>query len=184
MGMLDMETGKRLGLQPGKGHAIVPPPLSTQYLKEPEILTAAPVMRLWLRSLLVLMAVVLIAVFGIAVWLDPYGQDGEAKRMETHTQLGLPPCTFKFLTGRPCPSCGMTTSFALLLHGDFVNSLRANCVGTFLALFCLALIPYGLVSAWRGRYLFLVSLDWLVPRFIVAFAVLMLLRWGLVLWLD
>ena len=50
--------------------------------------------------------------------------------METHRQLGLPPCTFKEMTGLPCPSCGMTSSFALLVRGDVMNSLRANAVGT------------------------------------------------------
>ena len=35
--------------------------------------------------------------------------------MGTHQQLGLPPCNFVTLTGYPCPACGMTTSFALLV---------------------------------------------------------------------
>lgn len=30
----------------------------------------------------------------------------------THQQLGLPPCAFFKLTSIPCPSCGLTTSFA------------------------------------------------------------------------
>jgi Protein of unknown function (DUF2752) len=145
---------------------------------------AEPAMRAWLRALLVLMAVGLIAVFSVAIYLNPYGDDGTARRMETHMQLGLPECTFKMLTGKPCPSCGMTTSFALLVRGDVLNSLGANCVGTLLAVFCLALIPYCLISAYRRHYVLLLSLDWLVPRFIVVFCVLMLLRWAVVLWLG
>jgi Protein of unknown function (DUF2752) len=141
-------------------------------------------MQRWLRTLLVLMGAGLIAVFAIAVWLNPYTQDGEARRLETHLQLGLPPCTFKVITGRPCPACGMTTSFALFVRGDLANSLQANCVGTVLAAFWLMLIPYALVSALRGRYLFSMPLDWLLPRAVVVFCVLMLLRWGVVLWLG
>ena len=57
----------------------------------------------------------------------------------------MPPCNFKTWTGKPCPSCGMTTSFALLIRGDVANSLRANWVGTLLAGFCMVLIPYGFV---------------------------------------
>src|SRR5687768_15883893 len=34
----------------------------------------------------------------------------DSRGMGTHEQLGMPPCTFLFLTGIRCPSCGMTTS--------------------------------------------------------------------------
>jgi hypothetical protein len=163
----------------------VPPQLLDHCVEDDqEVSPAVPIMRHWLRTLLVLMAVMLIAVFGIAMYLDPYAADGSARQMETHRQLGLPPCTFKAVTGLPCPSCGMTTSFALLVRGDVANSLRANCIGTLLAVFCLLLIPYGLVSACRGRYVFSLSLDWLVPRCVVVFYVLMLVRWGVVLLLE
>ncbi len=37
----------------------------------------------------------------------------------THESMGLPPCGFLTLTGIPCPSCGLTTSFAHFLHGHF-----------------------------------------------------------------
>jgi hypothetical protein len=151
---------------------------------EEEVLRAEPAMRSWVRTLLVLMAVLLTAVFAIAIYLNPYQDDGSARRLETHRQLGLPECTFKVITGKPCPSCGMTTSFALFVRGDWLNSLKANYVGTLLAMFCVLLIPYSLVSACRRRYVFLVSLDWLVPRCVVIFVVLMLLRWAVVLGLG
>src|SRR5260370_8203293 len=98
--------------------------------------------------------------------------------METHTQLGLPPCNFKVVTGLPCPSCGMTTSFALLVHGDFRNSLRANAVGTLLAIFCLAFIPWSLFSAVRGRSLFVVSLEKSETWLVIVLITPLLLRWA------
>jgi hypothetical protein len=122
----------------------------------------------------------LMVVFGIALWLNPY-ENGQAMRMEAHTQLGLPPCTFKVMTGYPCPSCGMTTSFALLMKGDVVNSLKANAVGTLLALFWLVLIPWSLVSSFCGRPLFLISIEKAVLRVIILFLTLMLVRWVMVL---
>src|SRR5262245_53861942 len=103
--------------------------------------------------------------------------------METHRQLGLPPCTFFAVTGMPCPSCGMTTSFALLMHGDPAASLRANAVGTLLALLCLAAIPWGLASAYLGRTLFIRSLERTVSLLVLTLLGLMLLRWAVVvLW--
>src|SRR5262249_52140369 len=99
---------------------------------------------------------------------------------ETHRQLGLPPCNFKMLTGQPCPSCGMTTSFALLMHGDVKNSLLANWVGTLLAAFGLLVVPWCLVGAVRGRYLFIRSGERALTVAIVVYLCLAVLRWGIV----
>jgi hypothetical protein len=134
----------------------------------------------WARGLLLGVALGLVGVFAIAWWLDPYGCDGSPLLMETHRQLGLPPCTFKEITGLPCPSCGMTTSFALLVRGDLGNSLRANAVGTLLAGLCLLLVPWCLASAARGRTLFVRSVEKAVTLTVLAFLGLMLLRWVLV----
>jgi hypothetical protein len=135
------------------------------------------------RWLLVLTAALLACVFAVAIWLNPYEDTGEARTMETHRQLGLPQCTFKLMTGQPCPSCGMTTSFSLFVRGDLVNAARANWVGLMLASFCFLLLPYSVVCSVRGRYFWLVSMEWLLPRFVVVLCVLMLLRWAVVLWL-
>ncbi len=127
------------------------------------------------------LALGLICVFGIAAWLNPFQADGRARTMETHLQLGLPPCQFRFMTGVPCPSCGMTTSFALLMHGDLADSLRANAVGTLLAFFCLALIPWSLACAWTGRPLIIRSFERGLTWTVVILLVLMLSRWFIVL---
>jgi len=135
----------------------------------------------WVRGTLLGVVVGLVLVFAVASWLNPYTADGQARTMETHRQIGLPPCTFKVMSGLPCPSCGMTTSFALLVRGDVVNSLRANAVGTMLAALCLALIPWGLASVVRGRPLFIASLENALLRIVMGFLCLMLLRWLIVL---
>ena len=134
----------------------------------------------WVRCTLVVIAAGLVAVFVIAWRLNPYREDGTPLRQETHRQLGLPPCTFYEVTGVPCPSCGMTTSFALLAHGDVKNSLAANWVGTLLAGFGLLLIPWCLVGACRGRYLFIRSGERALTVVIVVYLSLAVLRWGIV----
>src|SRR5262249_10338372 len=142
---------RNLALHPPGDLVIVPPPvISNDWSEMP--LPVVPALRGWVRGILVLLAVLLVAVFVIACCLNPYDENGEPRRYETHRQLGgLPPCTFKYVTGRPCPSCGMTTSFALLMRGDVTNSLRANAVGTLLAIVCLVFIPWSLTCALIGR---------------------------------
>src|SRR5262245_47686731 len=151
---------------------------------EPERVDVVPVLSHWVRGCLLAMVLGLVAVFALAVWLDPYDEEGQPRQMETHRQLGLPPCTFKLVTTLPCPSCGMTTSFALLMRGDVVTSLRANSVGTLLAVFWMALVPWGVVRYWRARPLFIVSMERALTWVVFVFLVLMLVRWGVVVGLS
>jgi hypothetical protein len=165
---------------------MVPPPQhATDLRTEPLATRPQPSDRAatatWVRVTLLAVACGWTIVFGIAAWLNPYHEDGSARKMETHRQLRLPACTFKEVTGLPCPSCGMTTSFALLIHGDPVNSLQANWVGTLLAAFGLVLVPWSVVSAVRRRPLFVVAIDEALIRVMFVFLVLMMVRWGIVL---
>ncbi|HEY2785577.1 MAG TPA: DUF2752 domain-containing protein [Fimbriiglobus sp.] len=136
----------------------------------------------WLTRLaLVGMAGAFVAVFTTAALLHPYRSDGTPRTMATHTQLGLPQCNFVTWTGKPCPSCGMTTSFAHLVHGNVWSSLKANWTGTLLALYWFALIPWGLVSAVRGRLYRVKNGEAMITASIGIFTVLMLLRWVVVI---
>ena len=136
----------------------------------------------WLvRGFLVAMAASMALVFYLATRVQPYDADGTPLRMASHKSLGMPACRFQEMTGLPCPSCGMTTSFALLVRGDVVNSLRANWVGTGLAVFCMLFIPWSLLSVVRGRYLWVRNVEVVLGFLVGAFTVLMLGRWGIVL---
>lgn len=70
-----------------------------------------------------------LAVLVTAALLEP-----NARGVETHTQLGLPPCGLLRATGIPCMTCGMTTSFTHLAHGNLWQSLVVQPAGTLLAL--------------------------------------------------
>lgn len=135
----------------------------------------------WVRAFLVVMAAAMVIVFYLATRVQPYAADGTALRSASHQTLGLPPCRFQEMADLPCPSCGMTTSFALLVRGDLVNSLRANWVGTGLAVFCLLFVPWSLVSIVRGRLLWVRNVEAVLAFLVGVFTVLMLGRWGIVL---
>ena len=125
----------------------------------------------------------LAGVFAVAFWLNPYEADGQPRRMSTHTQLGMPPCNFVILTGTPCPACGMTTSFALLVRGDLAAALRANWAGVVTAIIWAGMMIWALASGLVGRPLLLPQgRGELVLTVLVGIVVtLMLLRWGIVL---
>ncbi len=65
----------------------------------------------------------------------------------THTQLGLPGCAFLAATGRLCPTCGMTTSFAWLTRGRIDRSWQANPAGCLYALLTVPLLSWLVWSA-------------------------------------
>jgi hypothetical protein len=52
--------------------------------------------------------------------------------MGTHERLGLPPCLFHKVTGFPCFSCGMTTSWAWMAHGHPWLSFKTQPMGAIL----------------------------------------------------
>lgn len=161
-----------------EGNAIHPPPLHSR--EGTPVRVGRAELAWWARAVLLVVALLFVALFGIAFLLDPY-RDGRVWQEGTHRQLGLPPCTMKGVTGLPCPSCGMSTSFALLVRGDLVNSARANWVGMLLALTGLLYVPWGVACAWKGRWLGIRNVEPLFIRLVLGFLLLLFVRWGIVL---
>ncbi len=64
----------------------------------------------------------------------------------THEQLGLPPCPSALFWDRPCPGCGLTTSFSAFIHGNLPLAFHAHPLGPFLYL---ALTVTGIVAIGR-----------------------------------
>jgi hypothetical protein len=104
---------------------------------------------------------------GFAIYLsaDPKGHG-------THQQLGLPACPSTVVLNRPCPGCGLTTSFTAIVHGQVAQSIQAHPLGGLLYLLftasALACI-YGYARRWKfnteGRS-FNRAIGWLVAVFL------------------
>jgi hypothetical protein len=157
--------------------------LTAYRVREDSVDEAKPVHR-WIRLLLVILTVPWLMVFFVAIFLiDPY-RDGDVPRAGVHQQLGLPECNFKSMTGVPCPSCGMTTSFTLLVRADVWNSMQANFAGTMLAGFGLLFVPWAFASAFLGRFVFVRSVEMVVFRLAMVFLVILFGRWAIVLIWD
>lgn len=68
----------------------------------------------------------------------------------THEQLFVIPCAFRWLTGLPCPACGLTTSFALMARGDVLMALGAHVLGPALYAGTWLLAANAVVAMVRG----------------------------------
>ena len=102
-------------------HARLPPPL-------PEVLKERRE-----RFLAAGLAAIGTAVLLLSAALNPYDEAGRPLSYVTHCQLGLPPCFVEQVTGFPCPSCGMTTRFSLVMHGELATAWQANSAGAVVA---------------------------------------------------
>lgn len=82
--------------------------------------------------------VVWLAVTVIGLCLTPnHDQHG------THRQLGLPPCPMVLFFHRPCPGCGLTTSWTAFLHGDLPLAFQAHPLGPILYLLFTGVVLFG-----------------------------------------
>lgn len=125
------------------------------------------------RIVAVIVAIAAGSVLGLAAWLTP-----AAEGHGTHQQLRLPPCSWVVLADMPCPTCGMTTSFAHAADGNLIQSFLTQPLGSILAMAtAMALITsiYVLITGaaieqilrklWSGR------MTWILIA-------LVLLSWG------
>lgn len=94
------------------------------------------------RLVATVIAAVAFAPLAVAAWLEPSGSG-----FGTHEQLGLPACGWIAGLGMPCPSCGMTTSFAFAARGEFVEAFAAQPMGAILAILA-ALV--AVVAGWTA----------------------------------
>jgi hypothetical protein len=106
-----------------------------------------------------------------------------AAGMGTHQQLGLPPCTIVMFWGMRCPSCGMTTSWALATHGRLLAAAQANAGGLLLALVAATMGPWSLVAGLRGQWIGGPPSDRLLAGIAILVVVVTLVDWTARVWI-
>ena len=104
-----------------------------------------PPLRRLHRAVALLVAAACLGVLVIAALLTP-----SPTGVGTHTALHYQPCDFLARTGVPCPSCGMTTSFAWFARGNLVASFYVQPLGMVLALLTAATFWVSLYMAVTG----------------------------------
>lgn len=119
-----------------------------------------------------LVALLALAVPCAARTLEPHPQG-----LGTHVALGLPPCAFLDWLELPCPTCGMTTAFALLARGELLRSLQAHPLGLPLFAATLLMPLLSLRYALRGEPLLAVIDRYRLDRIALVFALLLLVTW-------
>lgn len=116
-------------------------------------------------SLTLALGWVFVTVVGLILRPDAHGHG-------THQRLGLPPCPSVLLFDRPCPGCGLTTSWTALLHGDLALAFRAHALGPplYLGYAAFALGTFALTlrkRRWRDA-------EWTTPAFVGIFSVFLI----------
>ncbi len=92
-------------------------------------------------------------------------------------RLPLALCTFKRLTGLPCPTCGSTRALARLAHFDVAGALLMNPLFVALASLLLVWGMADLLLLPRGRAVQLEASPLLVRSFGITAVTAILLNW-------
>ncbi|MBX3386509.1 MAG: DUF2752 domain-containing protein [Phycisphaeraceae bacterium] len=111
------------------------------------------------RAIAATLAAAILAVLTIGASLTP-----SPTGMGTHKQLGLPSCGWIISADTPCPTCGMTTAFAAVAHGDLSAAFAAQPMGAIGAIVAAAVFWACLHIALTGSRLGSVAFRLLTPR--------------------
>ncbi len=118
-------------------------------------------------------ALVFAAALGLGVYLTP-----DAGGVNTHTQLGLPPCGMLAVTGHPCPTCGVTTAFALAAHGRVVEAFVTQPFGLTCFLVCLGgLLATGATLATGRSWVPLLTMTNILAACVIL-SLILLISWA------
>jgi hypothetical protein len=95
----------------------------------------------------------------------------------THTQLGLPPCAFAAVLGKPCATCGMTTAVSTAASGNLPKALAVQPFGAGLAVAAASAFWISVYSAATGSRVWKAATPLLRPKPMLIIAGLLLASW-------
>lgn len=113
----------------------------------------------------------------LALLITAAGLEPSTHGHGTHTQLGMPPCGWVMAFGKPCPTCGMTTSFAHAANLNLWESFKVQPAGALLALFAAVGFWPALWIAITGSQLARVLGILTRPRIVWVFVGLVFIAW-------
>jgi Protein of unknown function (DUF2752) len=119
-----------------------------------------------------LVAIVTLAVLTTAAWLTP-NPDGHA----THTQLGMNKCTWVVWFDKPCPTCGMTTSFSHAGEGSWPTATLTQPMGALLALLTTMIFWGATHQALTGSRIGSVAQTAMRPKLVITMLALAAAAW-------
>ncbi len=124
------------------------------------------------RIVALLISAACLSVLIVAARLTP-----NASGVSTHTGLGMNDCQFLARTGLPCPSCGMTTSFAWFVRGNLLASIYVQPMG-------MAFAAAATITFWVTLYIGVTGkpVGRLMRMIPARYYVAPLLAWALLAW--
>lgn len=126
--------------------------------------------KLFIQNLLTFLA--LGAVLALSFMLIP-----DARGYGTHEHLFLPPCFVRFFFHIPCPACGLTTCFAYLAKGQWIEAFHLNWVSPFIFLGFLLLFIYSTLCLFSNQSFWNIFERKLIPYFSTFIIISLLLNW-------
>jgi hypothetical protein len=114
----------------------------------------------------------------LALLITAAGLSPDQQGSGTHTQLGMPQCGWAVNYGIPCPTCGMTTSFAHAANVDLWRSFTTQPMGFLLAVGTAGAFWVALYVAATGSALGRLCGRLLAPKALWGFLALALAAWA------
>lgn len=123
-------------------------------------------------AVVVALCLAILALYAVLALTEP-----DPRGYGTHERLGLTACSWPQVHGMPCPTCGVTTAAALLLHLRPLAAFATQPFGAVLTLLGGAFVVLAARHVLRGESLFARMTSWPWAWILGGGLALLLLSW-------